>query len=131
VTVVRIIIGIVAGFALGLGVVIGGDVLNHTLFPPPAPEQWAEYALTAPVQNLVLLPIAYISAALAAAFVAATIAGRAWAGWIAGGFLTGATFVNLFMITHPIWMIAVCVIGAPLAIWFGARIGVGARVAAA
>jgi hypothetical protein len=131
VTVVRIIIGIVAGFAFGLGVVIGGDVLNHTLFPPPAPEQWAAYALTAPVQNLVLLPIAYILAALVAAFVAAKIAGRAWAGWIAGGFLTGATFVNLFMITHPIWMIAICVIGAPLAIWFGARGGAGARVAAA
>lgn len=129
-SIVRIIVGTVVGFALGLGVVIGGDVLNHTLFPPPAPEQWAEYALTAPVQNLVLLPIAYILAALVAALVAAKIGRRAWAGWIAGGFLTGAMFVNLFMITHPIWMIAVCVIGAPLAVWFGARVGAGARVAA-
>jgi hypothetical protein len=60
--------------------VIGGDVLNHTLFPPPAPEQWAEYALTAPVQNLMLLPIAYILAALVAALVAAKIGRRAWAG---------------------------------------------------
>lgn len=126
-SIVRIIVGIIVGFALGLGVVIGGDMLNHTLFPPPAPEQWAEYALTAPVQNLVLLPIAYILAPLVAAFVAAKIAGRAWAGWIAGGFLTGATFLNLFMITHPIWMIAACAIGAPLAIWFGARVGAGAR----
>jgi len=119
-TIVRIIVGVVVGFALGLGVVIGGDLLNHTLFPPPTPEQWAEYALTAPVQNLILLPVAYILAAFVAAFVAAKIARRAWAGWIAGGFLTGATFVNLFTIAHPIWLIAICVVGAPLAIWCGA-----------
>lgn len=124
-TVVRIIIGLVVGFALGLGFVIGGDRLNHALFPPPPPEQWAEYALTAPVQNLALLPITYIVAALLSAFVAAKIGGRAWAGWIAGGFLTGAMFVNLFMITHPLWITVVCVVGAPLAVWFGARLGAG------
>lgn len=123
--VLRIIIGVIVGFALGLGVVIGGDALNHALFPPPSLDQWAEYVRTAPVQALIGLPIAYILAAFVAAFVAAKIARRAWAGWIAGGFLTGATFVNLFAITHPTWMIAVCVVGAPLAVWFGARLGAG------
>jgi len=126
----RIIIGIIVGFALGLAVVIGGDTLNHTLFPAPSSDQWAEYVLGAPLQTLILLPIAYVLAALVAAFVAAKIARRAWAGWVAGGFLTGATFVNLFTITHPIWLIALVVIGAPLAIWFGARAGVGLRATA-
>ncbi len=118
----RIILGIVIGIALGLGAVIAGDMLNHQLFPPPPPDQWREYAVSAPFYKLVGLPIAYTIAAFAAAFAAAKIAARTWAGWVAGGVLTAATFANLIMVIHPLWMTIACVVFVPAAAWFGAKL---------
>ncbi len=120
--VVKIILGIVIGIALGLGVVMLGDKLNHMMFPPPAPQDWPEYAFSAPVHKLIALPITYTIAAFAAAFVAVKIAARAWAGWIAGGLLVAATFANLFLIPHPLWMMAACIVSVPAAAWFGAKL---------
>ncbi len=120
--IVRIVLGLVIGFALGLGCVIVGDMINHALFPPPPPEQWREYAVSAPFYKLMGLPVAYTLASFVAAFAGAKIAARIWAGWIAGGFLAGATFTNLFMIPHPLWMTVVCVVFVPAAVWFGAKL---------
>lgn len=121
--VVRIILGIIVGIALGLGCVIAGDWLNHQMFPPPPPEQWREYSLSAPFYKLIGLPIAYTFAALVAAFAAAKIAARVLAGWIAGGVLVAGTFANLVMVTHPLWITIACVVFVPAAAWFGARWG--------
>jgi len=125
---VRIILGIIAGVALGLCVVMAGDAVNMMLFPAPHPSQLADYMANAPVAALAGLPIAYALAALAAAFVGAKIAARVWAGWIAGGLLTAATFANLVMIPHPLWFTIACVLLVPLAAWFGAKHGAAPRI---
>lgn len=118
---VRIILGVVIGVALGLGVVMLGDTLNHMMFPPPPPQDWPDYAFDAPVHKLIALPITYTIAAFVAGFAAAKIAARAWAGWIAGGLLVAATFANLFLIVHPLWMIAACIVCVPAAAWLGVK----------
>jgi len=120
--IVRIILGIVIGVALGLGVVIAGDTMNHALFPPPHPSEWSAYVETAPFTAFLGLPIAYALAALVAAFAGAKIAARVWPGWIAGGALTAATFANLVMVSHPLWMTIACIVFVPLAAWFGAKL---------
>lgn len=124
---VRLILGLLVGVALGMGIVMAGDALNHRMFPPPPPEQVHEYLTNAPVINLVGLPIAYTLAALAAAFTAAKIGARQWAGWVAGGVLVAGTIANLIMIVHPLWMTVACAIFVPLAAWLGARFGSSRR----
>lgn len=121
--IVRIILGIVIGVALGMGAVIVGDIVNHQLFPPPPPEQLQDYLATAPIVALIGLPIAYSLAALVAAFAGAKIAGKVWPGWVAGGVLVAGTIANLVMITHPLWMTIACAVFVPLAAFLGARWG--------
>jgi len=125
--VLRIVIGVLIGVALGIGCVLAGDWINMQMFPPPPPPEWRDYALNAPFYKLVALPVAYTIAAFVAAFAAAGIAQRRWAGWIAGGLLVASTFANLVMIVHPMWMTIACIVFAPLAAWFGANAGARLR----
>lgn len=127
-TIVRIVLGVLGGVALGIGLVMAGDYLNHMFWPPPAdlqaadPEAIRAYMARAPMASLVALPVSWTIAAFAAAFAGAKIAGRAWAGWIAGGFLFAATALNLALIPHPLWMTIAAVICVPLAGFLGARL---------
>jgi hypothetical protein len=127
--IVRIILGIVVGIAIGLGLVMAGDWINHQLWPPPPevqvtnPESIREYMATAPITSLLGLPVTWTFAALAGAFAGAKIAERVWVGWISGGLLFAATCLNLAMIPHPLWMLITSAVLVPLAVWFGAKLG--------
>jgi hypothetical protein len=129
--VVRIVLGIVVGIAVGFGLVMLGDMINHRLFPPPAdvqitnPEAIRDWMATAPVISLLGLPLTWTIAAFAGAFAAAKIGARAWAGWIAGGALFAATCLNLAYIPHPLWMLIAALVLVPAAAWFGAKLGAG------
>jgi hypothetical protein len=124
----RIILGVIIGFAAGIGLVMAGDAINHRLWPPPPdvqvtnPEAIRDYMATAPVTSLLGLPVTWTFAALAGAFIAAKIAGRTWAGWIAGGALFAATCLNLAFIPHPLWMLIAALVFVPVAAWLGARL---------
>jgi len=125
----RIALGIVIGVALGIGVVIAGDTLNHMLWQPPAdvqitnPEAIRDYMATAPVTSLLALPVTWTIAALVAGFAAARIGARAWAGWVAGGLMVVATGLNLMLIPHPLWMLVAAIVCVPIAAWLGGRTG--------
>ena len=127
-TMVRIILGIVIGAVLGFGLVVVGDMLNHRFFPPPAdvqvtnPEAIRAWMAEAPILSLLGLPVTWTVAAFAASLVAALIAGRAWAGWIAGGIVFAATCLNLIMIPHPLWMLIAALVCVPLAGFYGATL---------
>lgn len=127
--IVRIILGIVIGVAVGLGLVMAGDWINHRLWPMPAdvqitnPEAIRDYMATAPITSLLGLPVTWTFAAFAGAFAGAKIGARVWAGWISGGLLFAATCLNLAMIPHPLWMLIASVVLVPLAVWFGAKLG--------
>lgn len=128
-TIVRIVLGVVIGVAVGFGLVMVGDALNHRLFPPPADlqvtdrEALGRYMATAPIISLLGLPVTWMVAAFAGAFAGAKIGARAWTGWIAGGALIAATCLNLALIPHPLWMLVAAIVFAPLAAWFGAKLG--------
>lgn len=127
--ILRIILGVVTGLALGIGLVMVGDVINHRFFPPPPdvqvtnPEAIRAYMQSAPITSLLGLPITWTVAAFAAAFAGSRIANRAWAGWIAGGLIFAATCLNLAMIPHPLWMLVAAIALVPAAGWFGGKLG--------
>lgn len=127
-TIVRIILGIIIGAALGIGIVMAGDALNHMLWPPPPsvqitnPESIRDYMATAPITSMLGLPVTWTLAAFAAAFAAAKIGARVWCGWVAGALMCAATGLNLLLIPHPLWMLIVSVIAVPLAAFLGARL---------
>lgn len=127
--VVRVILGVIFGIAVGVLLVMAGDTLNHMLWPPPPdvqitnPEAIREYMASAPITSLLGLPVTWTIAAFAAAFTAAKISARTWAGWIAGGALFAATGLNLALIPHPLWMLIAAIVAVPAAAWFGVRLG--------
>lgn len=129
VTIIRILLGVVIGAAVGIGVVMIGDALNHRLFPPPPevqvtnPEAIRAYMQTAPILSLLGLPVTWTIAAFAAAFVGAKIGAKTWVGWIAGALIFAATCLNLAMIPHPMWMLVTAIICVPAAAWFGGKFG--------
>lgn len=132
-TLVRAILGVLLGVAVGFGLVMVGDTLNHMFWPPPPdlqvtnPEAIRDYLATAPVTSLLAMPVSWTIAAFAAALVAAAVGKHIWAGWIAGGVILAGTGLNLAFIPHPLWMLIAAVIAVPLAGWIGARIGAPAR----
>lgn len=127
--ILRLVLGIVIGIAAGIGVVMLGDTLNHRFFPPPPevqvtnPEAIRDYMQTAPVLSLLGLPVTWTLAALVAAFAAAKIGAKRWAGWIAGAVIFAATGLNLTFIPHPLWMMIAAIVFVPAAAWFGAQLG--------
>ena len=127
--IVRIILGIVIGIAVGLGLVMVGDAINHRLWPPPSdvqvtnPEAIRAYMQSAPITSLLGLPVTWTIAAFASAFAGAKIGAKPWVGWVAGGLIFAATCLNLAMIPHPIWMLVSAIIFVPAAAWLGGKIG--------
>jgi len=126
---IRIVLGIVLGVAVGIGLVMVGDAINHRLWPPPPdvqvtnPEAIRDYMATAPITSLLGLPVTWTIAAFGGAFAAAKVGARVWAGWIAGGVLFALTGMNLIMIPHPLWMLIAAVVCVPLAAWLGGNLG--------
>ena len=128
-TILRVVLGVVVGVAIAMAVVMAGDWLHMRYFPiPPGvnatdPRALGAYLASAPIASLVGLPLTWMLAGGAGAFVAALIAKRRWAGWIAGAVLLAGTLLNLAFIPHPWWMLVAALIAVPLAIWFAARAG--------
>lgn len=127
--VVRIILGVIIGVAVGIGLVMVGDAINHRLWPMPAdvqvtnPEAIRAYMQTAPIASLLGLPVTWTIAAFAAAFAGAKIAAKTWAGWIAGALIFAATCLDLALIPHPLWMLVAAIVFVPATAWFGGKLG--------
>jgi hypothetical protein len=127
--IVRIVLGVVIGIAVGLGLVMIGDAINHRLWPPPPevqvtnPEAIRAYMQSAPITSLLGLPVTWTIAAFAAGFGGAKISAKPWVGWVAGGLIFAATCLNLAMIPHPVWMLVTAIIFVPVAAWLGGKLG--------
>lgn len=125
----RIVLGIVAGLALGVLIVALGERVNHMLWPPPQdlqitdPEAVREFLAGAPLAALIGLPLIWTIAAGAGGFMGGYVSQRVWPGWVAGGLLYVATILNLMLIPHPWWMWAAGLIAPPIAVWFASAKG--------
>lgn len=128
-TIVRIVLGIVIGVAVGLGLVMVGHAVNHHFWPPPPdvqvtnPQALRAYMQSAPITSLLGLPVTWTIAALASGFAGAKIGAKAWVGWISGGLIFAGTCLNLALIPHPLWMLVAAIVFVPAAAWLGAKLG--------
>lgn len=124
----KLILGVVVGVVVIMALVVGGEFALHALFPIPMPDPNDVEAVKAAMANAPMgakigLIVVYFIAALGGAFVAAKVAARRLAGWIAGGVMAALTVVNFFMLPHPVWIVAASLILIAAGGWFGAKAG--------
>jgi len=132
----RKILGVVAGLALAIGVIVAMEMGGHALFPPPEgldpmneQDQAAIVAAMPPAAFLYLL-LGYAVAVAVGGVAGNRIAQRSWPALIVGAFVALGSVANAFMIPQPIWVNVLSVL-VPMAVAFGVSRWAAARTAAA
>ena len=106
----RILLGVLVGAVLAGLCVFAVEAAGHMIFPlPPGldprnPDDQARLMAVMPPAALAFVLLAWFLGALAGAWAANRIAGRALAGWIVAGLLMAAAVATMIMIPHPAWM---------------------------
>ena len=122
---VKKILAVVVGLAVGVAVIWLIESIGNALFPPPdefmdlvrkrmlEPDQFSDTDMEAlqgflnslPLTAMGIVLLAHFIGTLVGSFTCATIVGRRWVpGAIIVGFLfLIAGLINLFMIPHPLW----------------------------
>jgi hypothetical protein len=135
----RAIFSVVAGLIVAVVVVWAGNLLSHTIHPPPAgldlrdAATMRDFVASLPVSAILLVGLGWILGAGFGAFMAVRMARRAarWPGYLVGALILLATMYNLYVIPHPMWFAGVAVVGIAVATVLGVRIGFGSPVAPA
>lgn len=130
----RNVFAAVLGVAVAVFAIMAVEVLGHTLFPPPAnlrvddPKAIADYIAHAPFLALAFVPLALAAGSFCGGAVASLLAvGRRPQrfGGIVGAVLLAASVMNLWMISHPLWIVLitpfVCMIPGMIGGQLGAR----------
>ena len=110
----RTIVGVIVGLLVMAGCVAAVEWLGHALYPPPAgldyqdPAQLQALMQSMPWQAKALVVLAWTLGSLAGGFVAAMIARarRRGAALCVGLVMLALVGINLAMIPHPAWMMA-------------------------
>jgi hypothetical protein len=131
----RAILAIVAGCVLSALIVAGLEALGHQIYPPPAgidlrdPAALPTVMAQMPVGAFVILVSGWILGAGLGAWLTTKLSftRKDWPGAAVGGWTLAATGINLFTISHPVWVVITALIGIPLATWAGIRVGRPAR----
>ena len=125
--IVKRILGVLAGVAVGLVFVMAGDYLSSVIHPWQKgldyhnKEVVANFMLTVPFTAFLVMMVAYAFGAFLGGIVAALITGRSASrpAIIVGIILTIGSIFNQVEIPHPLWFaIAAVLIPIPLA-WCG------------
>lgn len=125
--VVKLIVGIVAGFVVQVLVTMGVQMLGHNLYPPPAgldpmnPEHVERIMAAMPTAALAFVPLSWFLGAFFGAWVADKLAGKALAGWIIALWVAAASAYVLAIIPHPAWLWAALLLPF-LAAWLAHRV---------
>jgi predicted MFS family arabinose efflux permease len=107
--IIRSVVGVVAGMAIAIALIIFFEAISGFMFPPPEGtnmadlKQMEEYIAKLPTVALVLYLVYHSIATFCGAFVGSTLAGRSYLthALIVGALpLVGAIF-NLMYIPHP------------------------------
>jgi len=106
------VLGLIAGLgAMALSVFLV-EGLGHILWPPPEgvdlkdPEQLKAIISTIPFGAKLFVMIGWAVGALVGGLVAVRISRKRWTAWVISAAMLGLTAITLFMIPHPVWMIA-------------------------
>ena len=118
------VLGLVAGYLIVMGI----EMVNLTLFKPPAGlnfddsaalRRWIE---SLPQTAFILLLVAWIAGTLVGVVIATKVGRSHVPGLIVGALLFAATVSNFFRFPTPVWVMVAAVIGLLLVIWGGTRV---------
>jgi len=124
----KTVLGVVAGIVVAFLCVGGIEAIGHLIFPPPPdtdltdPAQVARIMELAPPAAIAFVALAWFVGALAGAFVADKIAGRALAGWVVALLVLAGGVATMMMIPHPMWMWAIGIALPLIAGWLAQRL---------
>lgn len=132
----RNVLAVLLGIAAAGFAVMGVEMLGQVLFPPPAgldpsdPRAVEAYIAAAPFGALAWVLIAWAVGALAGSAVAAKIASGPRPqrqGILVGAILFVMAILNMFMIPHPLWFVALSPVACLLPALIGAMLGARRR----
>ncbi len=121
----------IAGLVVAFGVIMGVQMIGHSIWPPPAELDWNDvevvrtYVSQLPFLALMVPIVSYFLGALGGPLVASTIGtGRplVFAGVI-GLVLLAATIANLIQIPHPVWFSVMAIAAVIVGAWLGMQLG--------
>ena len=123
--------GGVVGLIVAFGVIMGVQMIGHSIWPPPAELDWNDsevvrtYVSQLPFMALMFPILSYFLGALGGPLIASSI-GTArpmvYAG-IIGLVLLAATIANLIQIPHPVWFSVMAVAAVLVGGWLGMQLG--------
>lgn len=125
----RTALGLIAGVALAIVVVIVVETLGHHLWPMPAdvnvqdPAQLREIMDQIPLPAKLSVLIGWALGSLLGGFTAARISGRRWPAWAVGIAMLLAGGATMAMIPHPLWFMAATLPATLAPAWIAARFG--------
>ncbi len=123
----------IAGIAAAFAVIMAIELASRQIWPWPTGldftnrETAAAAMAQVPLGSLVSVAVAWTVGAFAGAWVAATVARKAWPGLVAGCLVIVGAVANLVTLPHPLWFWPVALVVVPLAAILGARLGTGRR----
>ena len=121
---------IIAGIVIAFLTVMLVDMLNHTIYPPPAgldfsnPEAIRPYLDTLPIVAFLLI----MASSVVAAFVGTLVASYAGTirpqncAIIVGGMVFAATVANFIAIPHPMWLAIATLLGVVVSAWLAMQL---------
>jgi len=128
--VIRNAAAIIAGIVIAFLTVMLVDMLNHTIYPPPAgldfsnPEAIRPYLDTLPIVAFLLI----MASSVVAAFVGTLVASYAGTirpqncAIIVGGMVFAATVANFIAIPHPMWLAIATLLGVVVSAWLAMQL---------
>lgn len=132
----RSVIGVVFGVALGVLVVYAAEAVGHALWPSAIAidasdaEQMRRLVAATPTGAKIMVAAGWLVGAFLGA-VGALLVARRWApvAWVVAATILGLAATNFVAIPHPIWMQVAAFAGCPLAAVLAVR-ATGARYGA-
>jgi hypothetical protein len=127
----RSILAVVVGVVLAHVVIVGIEIIDWVIYPPPPgfdmhdPAAVRQLMATMPAGAFAMVALGYFLGTVVGAWVAARIARRSpvVCAIVVGGVLLALGVVNLLTIPHPAWFWPVSLAAFPLGTWIGLLIG--------
>lgn len=122
------ILGVVFGIIVAGMAVAAGEFILAAIWPMPQAakldaEAMKTFMASVPLGMKIGLAAVYAVATFFGAVVAASVAKGRWAGWVVTTVMLMATVANFVMLPHPVWLVALCLVGIVLAGGIATRTG--------
>ncbi len=136
---IKKIMAILGGIVAAMITVSLCEYVNHIFYPPPAgidgvdmetlSKIYTEHVKTMPIGAFIALWAGWMIGAFVGGFVSWKIDSVNWKfnSYVIAGVLLLFASMNMFMIPHPIWLIAITVIGYYPAVYFGSVLLIGKK----